>query len=56
MKKPRSIKNQSVSLSCHEEPGSQKRTINIKVKNAAMPAAQAITLRERLSQMIHWCG
>jgi len=55
MKKPRSINNQSVSLSCHKEPGAQKRTIKIEVKHDAMPAAQAITIRDRLSQMIAWC-
>jgi len=53
MKKPRTIRNQSITLSCHEASG--RRTIAIKAENEAMSHSQAKTIMDRIAEMVAWC-
>ena len=55
MKKPRTIKNALVLLSCHENDKG-KRSIEINIMHDAMPVQQAKTVMDRLSKMIAWCS
>lgn len=54
MKKPRNIKNKSVSLTANES-AKGKRTIEIDVRNDAMSAREAKTLHSKLLEFIVWC-
>ena len=55
MKKPRTVKNKSVKLSCNED-AKGKRSIDITVRNGRMAPSQARTVCDSLKGMINWCN
>uniref|UniRef100_A0A6M3LEM9 Uncharacterized protein n=1 Tax=viral metagenome TaxID=1070528 RepID=A0A6M3LEM9_9ZZZZ len=54
MKKPRTIRNKSVNLSCQQDDKG-KRSIEIDIRHEAMTPLQASTVRGSLDEMIAWC-
>jgi hypothetical protein len=53
-KKPRTIKNASVTLKANENDKG-KRSIEINIRHDSMTPSQAKTIHSRLLEMIVWC-